>query len=365
MADNNAKKTTASNAKQSTTAAAPAPTESVLTASSLPSAADLKARFKAGSIPLQSDFADLIDMANTGRLAVGDNGPGKGMRLSSTGQLEPDITTFDFKNDPVGCSPVKVNTDTNQIVVDVHYGLIDEGSGLGVKAGNAINVDKDGIAVKVENNRGLQVTSNGISVKTGNGINVNNDGVQLKLAKGEQNNGGGGAGLDGQTSGSAGGLWLDSNGLSVNAGDGIQINTRGVSIKLANDSGLSADEGNGLGLNKLAWLRTMSGLHNADFYAEDPGATVFFCNIESGCVAYVYGRAAKYISTNKNLIALNKTGPFQVLAMIEPGSDSSAATMIAWERTTAKLHNRFLCEIKSFIDDKSSFNVDLQLKAVP
>ncbi|CAI1526400.1 tail fiber protein [Serratia plymuthica] len=159
----------------------------------LPQADALKARFKAGSIPLQTDFADLIDLANIGRQAVGgaegQTGPANGLTLSSTGRLE-----------------LKPNT------------------------AKGINVDKDGV-----------------SVKSGNGVAVNSSGVNVKLAKGANNNGGGGQGADGFTSiGSAGGLALSSNGLSVDAGNGIKIDSKGVSIKLAANSGLSADETNGL-----------------------------------------------------------------------------------------------------------------------
>jgi hypothetical protein len=57
----------------------------------LPQADALKSRFKAGSIPLQTDFADLIDLANIGRQAVGgaegQTGPADGFTLSS-GRLE-------------------------------------------------------------------------------------------------------------------------------------------------------------------------------------------------------------------------------------------------------------------------------------
>lgn len=236
----------------------------------LPQADALKARFKAGSIPLETDFANLIDLANMGRQAVGgaegQTGPakgftlspmgrlelkpnaakgvsvdqdgvaikvGKGMRINTTGMIEPDINSHSFGTVEEGTdfSPVKVNSSTNGLVVDLYQGLINTASGL------AVNV-KDG----------LQQNSTGVAVKAGNGVAVNSSGVNLKLAKGANTNGGEGHGTDGTTSGSGGGLNLTSNGLSVDAGDGIQINTRGVSLKLANNSGLSADEANGLSI---------------------------------------------------------------------------------------------------------------------
>ncbi len=175
----------------------------------LPQANALKERFKAGSIPLQTDFADLIDLANMGRQAVGgaegQTGPANGFTLSSEGRLE-----------------LKPNST------------------------KGISVDKDGIAVKVEGNKGLQASNNGVSVKTGNGIALNNDGVNIKLAKGAQTNGGEGHGNDGATSGSGGGLNLTSKGLSVDPGNGMQLDVTGVGIKLPANSGLRADETSGL-----------------------------------------------------------------------------------------------------------------------
>ncbi|MBL5829205.1 phage tail protein [Serratia fonticola] len=111
----------------------------------LPQADALKARFKAGSIPLQTDFADLIDLANMWRQAVGgaegQTGPADGFTLSSEGRLE-----------------------------------------LKPNAAKGISVDKDGIAVKAEENKGLQVNNNGVSVKPGNGIQIDPNGVSIKLA---------------------------------------------------------------------------------------------------------------------------------------------------------------------------------------
>lgn len=100
MADSKDKKTTASKAKtaagrsgaKATAAKTAQPTEkNALTASSLPTADALKDRFKAGSIPLQTDFADLIDLANAGAQAAGQaagqSGTGQGLTLTS-GLLE-------------------------------------------------------------------------------------------------------------------------------------------------------------------------------------------------------------------------------------------------------------------------------------
>lgn len=225
----------------------------------LPQADALKERFKVGSIPLQSDFADLIDLANMGRQAVGgaegQTGPANGFTLSSMGRLElkPNAAKgISVDQDGVAIklktiSGLTMDKDGVSVKPKVDSGIeLKDSAGISIKPGDGISVDKDGIAVKAEGNKGLQVNNNGVSVKSGNGIAVNSSGVNIKLAKGYYDNGGGGNGTDGTTSGAAGGLHLNSNGLSVNAGDGIQINNHGVSLKLVENSGLSVTETNGL-----------------------------------------------------------------------------------------------------------------------
>lgn len=227
----------------------------------LPQADTLKARFKAGSIPLQTDFANLIDLANMGRQVVGgaedQTGPANGFTLSSTGLLELKPNTakgISIDQDGVAIklktiSGLTIDNDGVSVKPKADSGIeLKDSAGISLKPGNGISVDRDGIAVKVEGNKGLQANNNGVSVKVGNGVAVNNSGVNIKLAKGYETNLGGGQGIDGTTTGSAGGLNLTANGLSVDAGDGIQINTHGVSIKLAPNSGLSANEAYGLNI---------------------------------------------------------------------------------------------------------------------
>ncbi|BEM56394.1 hypothetical protein SME22J_02550 [Serratia marcescens] len=224
----------------------------------LPQADVLKERFKAGSIPLQTDFADVIDLANMGRKAVGgaegQTGPANGFTLSSEGRLElkPNAAKG-ISVDKDGIA-VKVNTNNGLKVTSAGIAIND---GLGLEFSSTgqlkLKVKKDGGfsggpgGASVIPGEGVTVGNSGVGVKTGNGVAVNSRGVNIKLAKGTQNNGGGGQGTDGFTSiGSTGGLALSSNGLSVDAGSGIQIDSKGVSIKLAANSGLSADETSGL-----------------------------------------------------------------------------------------------------------------------
>lgn len=120
----------------------------------LPSTDDLKNRFKAGSIPLQSDFADLIDMAAAGAsatgVASGQNGaPGLGMKLSADGKLELNATTFNFDstNDHLTSTPVVVDSSNNKPVIDLAYGLTGSSDGLSVKASTGIVVNTYGVNV--------------------------------------------------------------------------------------------------------------------------------------------------------------------------------------------------------------------------
>ncbi|MGC6031676.1 hypothetical protein [Enterobacter kobei] len=70
MANSEDKKITRSKAGSDATSNSPETTNSELDTSNLPTVEALKARFKAGSIPLESDFAALIDLANIGRLSL-------------------------------------------------------------------------------------------------------------------------------------------------------------------------------------------------------------------------------------------------------------------------------------------------------
>ncbi|MGY5954761.1 phage tail protein [Kosakonia sp. BK9b] len=115
----------------------------------------LKARFKAGSIPLQSDFADLIDLANAGAVAAGQaagqiNSAGVGMRYGTTGKLELNITSsfnFNSDNDLGSCMPLSIDSSNNKPVVDLAYGLTGASDGLSVKASTGIVVNSYGVSV--------------------------------------------------------------------------------------------------------------------------------------------------------------------------------------------------------------------------
>ncbi|WP_148662110.1 hypothetical protein [Paraburkholderia phytofirmans] len=123
--------------------------------------ADLKSRFVAGSIPLQQDFGNLIDIAECGRRAVGqskdqtDNNVGAGLALASDAA---NIGKLSVK--PAPSDGIKV----------------DDG-GLKIRRGGCITVDSNGIAVKAGN--GIDGSSDYVCVKAGYGIVVDSSGVSI------------------------------------------------------------------------------------------------------------------------------------------------------------------------------------------
>ncbi|CAQ84890.1 MULTISPECIES: tail fiber protein [Photorhabdus] len=200
-----------------------------------PSADDLKIRFKEGSIPLQTDYADLINIADIGRKACGQapqqNGPGTGLKLADDGTLNLKIGTLSNQD----FSPLMLKDDI--LSIDLGSGLINKTNGICVGQGNGIVVNTNDVAVKAAN--GITVNGSGVAVKANNGINVDTNGVSVK-AKDKTINvestgisvrlGWGikiGDGLDVKASN---GINVDSNGVSVKAGNGITVNSSGVSI---------------------------------------------------------------------------------------------------------------------------------------
>ena len=196
----------------------------------LPSAEDLKARFKAGSVPTEADFNDLIELANAGAEATGQapgqTGPGAGLRLSETGQLELNLDSHDFTGDTQGYSPVMLNSaaGANNIVVDLYQGLTHvEHHGLSVKPGNGVTVDDNGVSVI--GGSGITVVEGGFYVKPGNGISVDDNGVNVSAGEG---------------------ITVDLSGVNVKTGDGIGVNYNGIKVKLGWYTGLEFDDAGNL-----------------------------------------------------------------------------------------------------------------------
>ncbi|MCC8366143.1 tail fiber protein [Xenorhabdus sp. PB61.4] len=177
----------------------------------------LKYKFKEGSIPLQIDFSQLIDIADIGRKACGQapqqNGPGAGLKLGDDGTLNLKMGTFDHRNS----APLILEEDI--LSVRLGSGLTNNRSdGISIGQGHGITVHTNSIAVKVAANKGLVVDGNGIAIKTGSGIKLNSDG-ELEAASADSS------------------ITVDSSGIKVKAGKGIKVGD-GLEVHLHTDGGI-------------------------------------------------------------------------------------------------------------------------------
>jgi len=220
----------------------------------LPATDALKDRFKAGSIPLQSDFADLIDMAAAGASATGaasdQNGkPGLGMKLSADGKLELNATTFNFNSsvDIFTSTPVVVDSSNNKPVIDLAYGLTGSSNGLSVKASTGIVVNSYGVSVDsgiiANAAAGAKAVGlfTGMDGSVGRGMRRTTEGrLELNVDTYNFNNDAQGSmPLKVNTSTNVPvidlhyGLEEDSSGLKVKASTGIKVDANGVSVDMA------------------------------------------------------------------------------------------------------------------------------------
>lgn len=219
----------------------------------LPSTDDLKERFKAGSIPLQSDFADLIDMAAVGASATGvasgqDGTPGMAMRITAAGKLEPNLDPFDFSSvsDGQGVSPIRIDTSTNKMVVDINQGLTASVSGLSVKPSKGIIVDATGVSVSSDNLAYIEAAARGVGKfngqdgKAGLGMKYSSNG-KLDLNANTYNFGTEGGYMpitvNTATNMPVVDLWYgmenhSSGGLSIIPSTGIKVDSSGVSVDM-------------------------------------------------------------------------------------------------------------------------------------
>ncbi|EQB98820.1 hypothetical protein [Photorhabdus temperata] len=201
-----------------------------------PSADELKNRFKEGSIPLQTDYSDLIDIADIGRRAVGkapdqtDN-PNSALELDNSSGLKVKINpTGGLKADKEGLS-VKLKDKS----------LLTDADGLAVNTGKGLWINNDKLAVN--NYDGIEIVDKGVKVKASNGINVDSNGVSIKLTDSDQTL----TGLSLTSSGlkvddGLGIVLTKDHGVSVGAGNGIQVNTDNIAIKAKSNSGISVDK---------------------------------------------------------------------------------------------------------------------------
>lgn len=197
-----------------------------------PSADDLKIRFKEGSIPLQTDYADLIDIADIGRRAVG-KAPDQTNNLNSA-----------LKLDDAGALSVKFNanggltSDKDGLSVKIRdKSLLADANGLAVNAGRGVKINND--TLEVDDYHGIEIVNEGVKVKASNGINVNSDGVSVKAGNG---------------------ISVSGKGVEVKAKDkgSISVDSDGIAVKYWDGGGIVATDNSGLYL-KLEGGNTNSG----------------------------------------------------------------------------------------------------------
>ncbi|TDB57283.1 phage tail protein [Photorhabdus khanii] len=186
------------------------------------SASDLKNRFKEGSIPLQTDFANLIDIADIGRRAVGKapdqtNNPNSALEMDDSSGLA-----------------VKVNPDgglkakSNGISVKMKdHSLISDVDGLAVNKGKGLYINDN--KLEINNNDGIEVVNEGVKVKASNGINVDSSGVSVKA---KREHGGIAVNEDGVSiiPDTTTGIMITQNGLGIYLGDGLKCDKAGEKL---------------------------------------------------------------------------------------------------------------------------------------
>lgn len=232
----------------------------------------LKACFKAGTVPVEDDFAALIDTAEVGLRATGQaedqqgRGAGCGMRLSSDGKIEINTACADYA-DNRHYAPVEVNTTMNKAGLTLSRGFENTPSGLSIKASSGMVVDSSGVHIKqgngivadeigihVEAGPGIGVDKEGIGVKTGPGMKIDKAGVQVKVGPGLRNDAPGiglrlGQGMDYEAENEKGYFFFKcGNGLKISAEGRVQLHS-GEGIQVTNGGGVDVIPGRGIEVN--------------------------------------------------------------------------------------------------------------------
>ncbi|MDC9614008.1 tail fiber protein [Xenorhabdus khoisanae] len=193
----------------------------------------LKDKFKDGSIPLQIDFNQLIDIADVGRKACGQapdqNGPGTGLKLNNDGTLSLKMGTIDNQN----FSPLILEKDI--LSVDLGSGLTNKTNGICVGEGDGIKVNQNNVAVKLADKRGIIFDANGIAIRPGDGMQFSSDGA-----------------LEAKPADST--ITVDSSGIKVKTGSGLKSNDDHLYVSLRKTGALAFDE------NSNIYVKTGNGI---------------------------------------------------------------------------------------------------------
>ncbi|WP_369790560.1 hypothetical protein [Rouxiella sp. WC2420] len=125
----------------------------------------LKGKFVTGLIPNETDFSNLINLANTANTALG---------LNENGTSRTPLSGLDFNGQKV--LEVKLVNESGLTISD---------TGLGVKAGTGVKVDSNGVSIEVASGQGIEVTNgNIIQVKPWPGVELVDKQLTLKVSKG-------------------------------------------------------------------------------------------------------------------------------------------------------------------------------------
>lgn len=118
----------------------------------------LKCKFKEGSIPLQNDFAELIDMAGAGFRAVGKDTNQKGL-----------ANGFTLDEGRLKLKPAE----------DKGIGVDEQG--VFVKAGKGIRVDDHGVNVALNARGALTCGDQGLAINLSDSVGVKNGALCVKI----------------------------------------------------------------------------------------------------------------------------------------------------------------------------------------
>ena len=216
--------------------------KTILGAVGASTADDLKDTFIEGYVPMEEDYAALIDLAEAGRKALGYNetshAPGPGLIITADvlavnpyvdGGLEVSSPGVGVKqSDTIGSS-----TSGTNVIPDTTKGIKVGTSGVEAfpDTNNGINVDANGIAIIADANKGMTVGTNGVTLIPDAG-----KGVQL---------GGTGVGIISSDS-----MLADTAGIAVipNTAKAVLVGASGVEI--ATGRGLAIENGKLVSLNQ-------------------------------------------------------------------------------------------------------------------
>ncbi|OJB09774.1 hypothetical protein BGV53_29625 [Burkholderia ubonensis] len=250
----------------------------------------LKKRFQQRSIPQERDFADLIDVAECGRRAVGANpgqtpNPASGLELDDGRQLmvKPNKALgIKVDKDGVGINTSLANgltaaSDQLKLALVANSGVELAAGGLQVKPNMAlgIKVDKDGVGINTSPANGLTTASSALklAVSASNpGVQLATDGLQVKVntASGIKVDGSG----VGINTSPVNGLTTASNALKLAlvANSGVELAAGGLQVKPNMALGIKVDkDGVGINTSPANGLTTASSALKLAVSASNPG----------------------------------------------------------------------------------------------